>query len=144
MAYRVLLTGRITGPKSPSSEMSWTILNTCFQDPWKLLRMKRGQLKSVTGRCTSHCCLKGHLCKVGLTCEVLTEATMDSTVLWGMKPQRLVEVYRCLLSDKLFTCLHSSFSDSEDGDNMLLRNFDKFLPDYTESRPWKYSSWNWD
>jgi hypothetical protein len=50
----------------------------CLQEPSgkktrELLRLNRNQLGQVTGLLTGHCCLKGHVCKLGFlnspTCE---------------------------------------------------------------------------
>jgi hypothetical protein len=75
---------------------------------------------------------------MGLRFEVLTEVTVNSIILWDMTPCNLVDVFRHLLFNKLDACFHSSFSDSEDGYSMFLRNIDTFLSDCTESHPRRY------
>jgi hypothetical protein len=50
----------------------------CFRDTWKIMRMKKGQSKPVTGRFTDHYCAKGRLCKVELRFDVLTDVVVVS------------------------------------------------------------------
>jgi hypothetical protein len=71
------------------------------------------------------------------------EARMKSTFLWDVTPCSPVEVHRlfggtyCSISmteeqPKQETGLHF---DSEDGDDMFLRNVGRHVPDYTASHP---------